>query len=115
MADKRIKGQEGEFKAAQVLKKNGYTILSTNFRSPFGEIDIIAENDGFLVFIEVKRRTGNSFGSSFDAIDHRKKMHIIRSAKMYIKMNRCVNRRIRFDVVGIDGDSVKLIKHAFTE
>jgi len=115
VADKRTKGQEGEREAAKILKKNGYTILSTNFRSPFGEIDIIAENDGFLVFIEVKRLTGNSFGSSFDAIDKRKRMHIIRSAEMYIKMNRCVDRRVRFDVVGIDGDRIKLIKHAFTE
>jgi putative endonuclease len=113
--DKLTKGREGELEAARVLAKKGYKILATNFRSPFGEIDIIAEDDGFLVFIEVKRRTNASFGSSLEAVDSRKMLHIIRSAKMYLKMNRCIDRRVRFDVVGIDGDTVKVIKHAFTE
>lgn len=110
---RKLTGSEGEDRAAAVLKKEGYKILSRNFKSRFGEIDIIAEDKDFLVFIEVKRRTGQSFGTSLEAIDARKKLHIIRSAQMYLKANHCLDRRIRFDVVGIDGDSVKVIKHAF--
>jgi len=113
--DKRVTGQEGEDRAAAVLKKEGYRILATNFRSPFGEIDIIAEESGCLVFVEVKRRRGRSFGVSLEAIDARKKLHIIRSAQVYLKKNRCIDRRIRFDVVGIDGDTVRVIRHAFGE
>ena len=115
MPDKRITGQEGEDRAAVVLKRQGYRIITTNFRSPFGEIDIIAEEDGCLVFVEVKRRKSRTFGTSFEAIDDRKKRHIIRSAQVYLKANRCLDRPVRFDVVGIDGDSVKLIRHAFGE
>ncbi len=115
MPDKRTTGREGEDHAAAVLRKEGYRILDTNFRSPFGEIDIIAEDSGCLVFVEVKRRRGRGFGTSLEAIDARKKMHIIRSAQVYLKKNRCVDRPIRFDVVGIDGDTVRVIRHAFGE
>ncbi len=111
--NRKLAGREGEDRAAAVLKKEGYKILLRNFKSRFGEIDIIAEESGFLVFVEVKRRTGRNFGTSFEAIDSRKKLHIIRSAQMYLKINHCLDRRIRFDVVGIDGDNVKVIKHAF--
>lgn len=115
MQDRRTTGQEGEDRAAAVLKGQGYRILDTNFRSPFGEIDIIAEESGCLVFVEVKRRRNSSFGASLEAIDARKKLHIIRSAQVYLKKNRLVDRRVRFDVVGIDGDTVRVIRHAFGE
>ncbi|MBP1749283.1 MAG: uncharacterized protein H6Q52_1822 [Deltaproteobacteria bacterium] len=113
VSDRRLTGNEGEDRAAAILTEQGYKIISKNFRSPFGEIDIIAEDKDYLVFIEVKRRRGHSFGTSFEAIDSRKKLHIIRSAQIYLKANHCLYRRIRFDVVGIDGDNVKVIKHAF--
>ncbi len=111
--NRKLTGREGEDRAAAVLKKQGYKILQRNFKSRFGEIDIIAEDDDFLVFVEVKRRSGQSFGTSLEAINPRKKLHIIRSAETYLKANHCLGRRIRFDVVGIDGDNVKVIKHAF--
>lgn len=111
--NRKLTGSEGEDRAAAVLKKQGYKILLRNFRSRFGEIDIIAEEDDFLVFVEVKRRSGRNFGTSLEAINPRKKLHIIRSAEIYLKANHWLGRRIRFDVVGIDGDNVKVIKHAF--
>jgi putative endonuclease len=110
-----LTGQEGEDRAAAVLRREGYRILATNFRSPFGEIDIVAEENGCLVFVEVKRRRGRSFGTSLEAVDARKKMHIIRSAQVWLKKNRCDDRRFRFDVVGIDGDRVRVVRHAFGE
>jgi len=113
--DRRTTGREGEDLAAAVLKSHGYRILDTNFRSPFGEIDIVAEESGCLVFVEVKRRRGSSFGASLEAIDARKRQHIIRSAQVYLKKNRCADRRIRFDVVGIDGETIRVIRHAFGE
>ena len=115
MSDKRKTGKEGEDRAVKTLKKEGYKILDANYRNVLGEIDIIAEENGCLVFVEVKRRNSRSFGTSFDAIDERKKRHIIRSAQLYIKANHCCNRRVRFDVVGIDGDEIRIIRHAFGE
>ena len=114
MPDKLTTGREGEDLALTVLKKEGYRIIERNYRSLFGEIDIVAEEGGCLVFVEVKRRRGRSFGTSFEAVDGRKKRHIIRSAQLYLKSNHySTDRSIRFDVVGIDGDEIRIIKHAF--
>lgn len=115
MSYKRRTGLEGEDLAAVRLKKDGYRIIERNYRSRLGEIDIVAEEDGCLVFVEVKRRAGRSFGTSFEAIDERKKQHIIRCAQFYLKSNRCARRKVRFDVVGIDGDEIRVIKNAFGE
>ena len=113
MLSKREEGKEGEDIAIQTLKKRGYRIVERNYRNLFGEIDIIAEEDGYLVFVEVKKRNSTTFGGSLMAIDERKKQHIIRSAMFYLKDNKCFQRKIRFDVVGIDQDQIKVVKHAF--
>jgi putative endonuclease len=113
VATKREIGIEGEDMATKALEKKGYKIIEKNYRSKFGEIDIVAEEKGYLVFIEVKRRTSGSFGGSFDAIDERKKAHMVRSAQYYLKSHKCFDRKARFDVVGIDGDELKIIQHAF--
>lgn len=111
--DKREEGAKGEAEAVRSLKGEGYRIIEQNYRNPFGEIDIIAEESGYLVFVEVKKRNSRAFGSPFHAIDLAKKRHMIKSAMFYMKKHRCFNRRVRFDVVGIDPDGVKIIKHAF--
>ena len=113
MPDKREKGIKGEETALRFLKKEGYRIITQNYRSRFGEIDIIAEEDGCLVFIEVKSRSNKAFGGPFDSINSTKKRHMIQSAISYMKTNECFGRKIRFDVVGIESGSVKIIKHAF--
>lgn len=113
MLTKREIGLAGEDDAAKALKKKGYKIVEKNFRSRFGEIDIVAEEKGYLVFIEVKRRTTGTFGDSFQAIDAKKRQHIIRSAMYYLKKHKYLDRKVRFDVVGIDGNELKIIQHAF--
>lgn len=113
MTSSRDIGVQGEERAAALLKKKGYRILEKNYRSPFGEIDIVAENKGFLVFIEVKRRTSSSFGDALEAVNKDKRRRIVRSALFYLKAHRCPDRRVRFDVVGIDGENMKIIPHAF--
>ncbi|MCX5799172.1 MAG: YraN family protein [Proteobacteria bacterium] len=113
MLSKREEGIQGEEKAIKVLKRKGYRIIGKNYRNPFGEIDIIAEEGGYLVFIEVKNRNTPTFGDPLDAINTKKKEHMIRSAMFYLKTNKCFERKVRFDVVGIDRESVKIVKHAF--
>lgn len=112
--DKRRLGQAGEDQATAALKKDGYRIIERNYRNRFGEIDIIAEEGEYLVFVEVKKRSTAAFGDPLHAINIAKRRHIIRSAMFYLKANRSFDRRIRFDVVGIERDKVRIVKHAFT-
>ena len=113
MSSKKEIGTEGEDTATNSLKKMGYRIIEKNFRSPFGELDIIAEEGGYLVFVEVKKRNTPAFGDSFQAINSTKKKHMIKTAMFYMKVHQCFHRKARFDVVGIDSENVKIVKHAF--
>lgn len=110
---KKEQGREGEDRATKILKEKGYRILERNYRNPFGEIDIIAEEGEYLVFIEVKKRNTKTFGDPLYAIDEAKKRHIIMSAQYYLKSHRLNNKKTRFDVVGITKDTVKIVKNAF--
>jgi putative endonuclease len=113
LSNKREEGTKGEERAVSILKAEGYKILEKNHRNHFGEIDIIAEEDGYLVFVEVKKRNTLVYGTSFDAVNTTKKRRIIRSAMFYMKTHKCFDKKVRFDVVGIDSQSVKIVKHAF--
>lgn len=99
--------------AVQNLRKKGYKILERNYSNRFGEIDIIAEEEGSLVFVEVKKRASGRFGGPFAAIDRKKKEHLIKAALAYLKEHKASNKRARFDVVGIEGDRLQIIKNAF--
>lgn len=101
MPDTRDKGLEGENVAVAFLKKNGYKILERNYRTKFGEIDIIAKKEKSIVFIEVKTRSSDSFGSPAEAVDNKKLTKIINVASQYIQRNRFENYPVRFEVVSI--------------
>jgi putative endonuclease len=94
-------GKEGEMLAKQFLKKKGYSILQENYRTPFGEIDIIAKEKDVLVFVEVKTRTDLAFGSPFEAVNQRKKEKIRKVASSFMKSlkKECP---ARFGVLGIN-------------
>jgi putative endonuclease len=109
----REEGLRGEETAIKTLKRRGYKIVERNHRNRLGEIDVIAEEGGCLVFVEVKKRNTPSFGEAVCSIDERKKRHLVRAALFYLKTHRCSDRSIRFDVIGIDADRIKLIKNAF--
>ncbi len=109
-------GKEGERIAKEFLKKKGYSILQENYRTPFGEIDIIAREKDVLVFVEVKTRTDLTFGSPFEAVNQRKKDKIKKVALSYMKRlkKECP---ARFDVLSInveDGrEKIEHIRDAF--
>jgi putative endonuclease len=109
-------GNRGEDHAAKFLKGKGYRLISRNFKTSIGEIDIIAEDKGTLVFIEVKTRTDNSFGHPFEALTYRKREKIKKVALCYLK-NLKKPVAARFDVMSIemDGDEpvIELIVDAF--
>lgn len=104
-------GNRGEDHAVKFLKGKGYDLVARNFKTSIGEIDIIAEDKGTLVFVEVKTRTDNSFGHPFEAVTYRKREKIKKVALCYLK-NRKKPVAARFDVLSIemDGDN-PLIEH----
>lgn len=93
-------GARGELLAARFLKGKGYRILEQNFKTPLGEIDIIARDRNTLVFIEVKTRTSDSFGHPFEAVNARKKNKMKKLALFYLK-KRGEESPARFDVISI--------------
>lgn len=103
----RLLGIKGEDLAVGFLKKKGYKILSRNYKTPLGEIDIIAEDGETLVFVEVKTRTDDSFGLPFEAVDHRKKEKLRKVALYYLKNIRKKDAPSRFDVLSIQAGSGK--------
>ncbi len=109
----REEGRAGEDEAIKTLKRKGYKIVERNYRTRLGEIDVVAEEGGCLVFVEVKKRNTGLFGEAVCAIDERKKKHMVSAALFYMKTHEAFGRRIRFDVLGIDSGKMKLVKGAF--
>lgn len=102
MTERRLSlGKQGEELACRHLEGLGYRILARNFRSRSGEIDIVAEDRGTLVFVEVKTRSGVGFGSPLEAVTAHKQQQLGRLAMEYLAENRCHGRAARFDVVGV--------------
>lgn len=111
-----IKGVYYENVAKELLIKNGYTIVETNYRCRIGEIDIIARNEGYLVFVEVKYRSNANLGNPLEAIDYKKQLKIRRCAQDYLqRRGLSENTLCRFDAIGITGSTgvIDLIKGAF--
>lgn len=106
-------GKEGEEIAVNYLQRNGYKIIKRNFYCKQGEIDIIAKDlkSKEIVFIEVKRRCTLEYGNPADAIDRKKKKHIILSAEFFIFENKIKNCDIRFDVIEIYNNKINHIKN----
>jgi putative endonuclease len=94
-------GISGEEIAQRFIEEIGMKIIECNFCCNIGEIDIIARDKNELVFIEVKTRTNNMFGSPSDAITFIKKKHIFRVAEYYIMINKLEKEYIRFDVIEV--------------
>jgi putative endonuclease len=99
--ERLLLGQAGETLAADTLKKHGYKILTRNYRTPYGEIDLIARHGDTLVFIEVKLRRSEVFGPPQAAVTATKKRHLKLAAQYYLQRRRAEDIKVRFDVVAI--------------
>lgn len=103
-----------EKKAAMFLAKQGYQILEKNFRCRQGELDLIARQGRYLVFVEVKYRQNKRSGFPEEAVGFRKQQRIIAAAKYYMyRRNMPEDTPCRFDIVGICGEETYVIKNAF--
>jgi putative endonuclease len=95
-------GIVGEELAARELTARGYAILERRYRTRYGEIDIVAEDGGTLVFVEVRARATGEFGRAAESVDDRKKRKVTAMAVDYLARHHVTNRPCRFDVVTVD-------------
>lgn len=114
---KKITGRAGEKAVADYIKSRKMNVVEKNYVTPFGEIDIIAEDDDYIVFIEVKTRSGDRYGAPSEAVDKTKRKHIVDSAKYYLKVTNSTESFTRFDVAEVFSDNgsyaVNYIEDAF--
>ena len=112
--NKRTIGAEYEKKAGAYLASMGYHILEYNFRNRQGEIDIVARDGPYLVFVEVKYRASGRNGHPVEAVDFRKQRGICRTARYYLMTKGfSMDTPCRFDVVAAEGQGISVIKDAF--
>ena len=107
-------GRLGETIAATFLRNKGYNLLERNWRTPYGEIDLIAKYDESIVFVEVKTRSSRSLGPPEISITPRKGEHMRQAAEYYIQQHPTMNADWRIDLITIQflpGDTPALIDH----
>ncbi len=92
-------GQASEMQAERFLLAKGYRILDRNVRTSLGELDLVAEDQGVVVFVEVKGRTTEAFGGALLAVNHRKRMKLTKLAAQYLAQRHWSDKLCRFDVV----------------
>ena len=110
---KKLLGRVGERKAVKFLKNKGFKILKTNYKSPFGEIDIIAQEKDTIVFVEVKARSGVEYGRPSEAVDKRKQQRYYKIATYYLQREKKMDSQCRFDVIEIENSQINHIFNAF--
>ncbi len=112
--NKREKGTVYETLACRLLTGEGYRILERNFRSGRAEIDIVAREGKYLVFVEVKARASRSCGYGAEAVNFRKQERICSAARYYMYRHHISpSVPVRFDVVSVDGGRARLVRNAF--
>ena len=101
MTAKLARGQRAEAAATALLEAKGFRIIERNWRLPTGELDIVADDQGTCVFIEVRSRTGTAFGHPLEAISAHKRARVVRAARHYLAERAPRADGYRFDVVGV--------------
>ena len=113
---RKERGRKGEDQAAAALENAGMKIIARNFRSKYGEIDIVALNGETIVFVEVKAWSTFGLEDLQYGLDVKKQRKIIKTAKYFLCENRKYSRMaIRFDVVFVKNNSITHLASAFTE
>ncbi len=117
--DRQELGKDGENLAVRELTAQGYAIVEQRYRTRFGEIDIIAHDGDTLVFVEVRRKSGDDCGTAAESVTPAKQRRVIRMAVDYLTRYDLYDKvPVRFDVVAIDDDPdgqphLTLFKDAF--
>jgi len=119
-SNRKATGREAELLAQSYLRELGMRIVSLNWRCRSGEIDIVAEQDGILRFVEVRSRsTEGRYGTAVQSVDARKQRQVRETAQVYLYQTKQFERKVQFDVIAIrldcEGKLLELqhIEHAF--
>jgi len=111
-------GEIGERVAERWLRRKGWRIVQRRFRNGHRDIDLIAERDSLIAFVEVKARNGSAFGLPVEAVNWRKQRELSRSAQVWIERHGRPDDCYRFDVIGVlvEGATVRVrhIENAFS-
>lgn len=115
---KRLKGDAIERLACRHLERQGLTLIARNYRSPFGEIDLVMQHAGTLVFVEVRYRQHTRFGLPAETVDARKQARLRATAEHYLQRDsRASNKPCRFDIVAVtqapDREHLDWLQNAF--
>ncbi len=112
-------GRRGEAVAEDYLRRQGCRILARNYRCPLGELDLVAEEDGVVVFVEVKTRRGSRAGSGAEAVGPHKRHRLLRLARYFLATHGLAGVPCRFDVisltVGAGRARIEVLRNAFQE
>ncbi len=116
--DRQLVGKAGEDLACRELQRRGYAVLARRYRTRFGEIDIVCEDQKTVVFVEVRARRSRKYGEAIETISLRKRRKIGAMALDYLAWTNRVDHRCRFDVVAIDGlgtttETIRIVTDAF--
>jgi putative endonuclease len=110
-------GESGERIAERWLQRHGWRIMQRRFRNGHRDIDLIAEKDDIVAFVEVKARSGADFGDPVEAVNWRKRRELTRSAHVWISRHGRSTDHYRFDVIGVlvgpDGARIRHVENAF--
>ncbi len=110
---KKLLGRAGELKAVEFLKKKGFKIVKTNYKTYCGEIDVIALDGENVVFIEVKTRTNEDFGLPSEAVTAKKREKYYKVASEFLQREKKTDCPCRFDVIEIENGQINHIIDAF--
>lgn len=111
---RQLAGQAGEDRALDYLAGQGLTLVERNFRCKAGEIDLVMNDRGALVFVEVRRRDSRDFGGAVASVTPAKQRRMVRAARLYLLRFRQLPP-CRFDVVAIDGHGLNWLKNAIVQ
>jgi putative endonuclease len=109
----RALGAEAEARAAQFLQRKGYRVVDRNWTCRGGEIDLVCDDGGTLVFVEVRARHDDRHGTPLESVIDLKRRRLIRAAELYLVEKELYDRACRFDVVAITGATVEHVEDAF--
>jgi putative endonuclease len=111
------RGRNGEDATVRTYEHRGYRVVARNWRCPLGELDLVVQRGGVLVFCEVKSRTGAAFGGGYEAVTWSKRRKLRQLAEVFLQSYRPLDARVRFDVasvwLGPRGADVEIFEDAF--
>lgn len=111
--ERKSLGEWGEQKAKQLLLDQGYKFITENWRNRFGEIDLIMLDQDRVVFIEVRTKSNNAYGSGIESINYRKQNQLRKMAAAFLQYKNWWDYSVRFDVISVDKDNENYQIHHF--